>query len=292
PINFELDQFFSFLYETYSVQEEDEDEEPLKSGFWIFAPGENAKYIKDATEKMLLHIGWDDLGDLTQYKTAQEIKDALGKNLNGKEQIKNARACFRFANDVQIGDTVFLRDGRNKIIAKATIDSEYFFDDTRDFHKHCRKIRDLIPLEIKTKKSSTMFAIAPLRIDSKLFQEIEAGLGSNEESVSDKNASYFWLNANPKFWDIEAMKINETQCYTALNENGQKRRIYDCFESAKTGDLVIGYSTSPVKKAVCILEVVAPLNNENGKDVLRFKKVKELKRDVDLIEIQNSDGLK
>ncbi len=289
PLNLELDQFFSFLYEEYSGEE---DEEPLENDFWIFAPGENAKYIKDVTDKNLIHIGWDDLGDLTKFSSPGYIKEALGKNQDGKDQIKNARACFRFANDIQIGDTIFLRNGRNRIIGKATVDSEYFFDSKREYHKHCRKIRDFIPLDIKTKKSTTMFAIAPLPVHTQLFQEIEAGINALSPLQEKSNQSYFWLNANSKVWDIEAMKIGETQFYTALNEKGKKRRIYDCFETAQEGDLVIGYSTSPSKKAVCLLEVASSLKKENGQDVLYFKKIKKLTRDVDFIEIQNCEELK
>jgi 5-methylcytosine-specific restriction protein B len=290
PINFEIDQFFSFLYENYNNQIDKEEVEE-DSDIWTFAPGENAKYIKDAIENGIIHIGWDDLGDLTRYSTVKEIKKALGPNQNGKEQSKNARACFYFVNDLNIGDTVFLRDGRSKIIGKAIIASDYYFDDKRDFHKHCRKIRDFRPLDIKTINLTPMFAIAPLPLDSDLYQEIAKSLTPGESS-NDNSTSYFWLNANPKVWNIEAMKVGDSQHYTALNENGQKRRVYDCFEKAQAGDMVIGYSTSPVKKAVCVLQVTSPMKNENGKDVLYFKKVSSFTRQVDLIEMQNDQVIK
>lgn len=285
PINFELDQFFSFLYETYKGQIEDlEDDIEEQSGYWTFAPGENAKYLKDAEENSLIHIGWDDLGDLSSFSSIKEIKKALGPNENGREQSKNARTCFYFANDLSIGDVVYLRDGRNHIVGKCVVDSEYFYDSQRPFHKHCLKIKDFQKLDVKTKTKTPIVTVAPLAEGSDLFNEITGG--SLEIGQSD-TISYFWLNANPKYWNIEEMKVGESQNYTALNENGKKRRIYDCFENAKAGDLVIGYSTTPVKKAVCVLEVTSPLKNEGGKDVLPFKKIKDLEKAVDLIEMQN-----
>ena len=74
-------------------------------------------------------------------------------------------------------------------------------------------------------------------------------------AVDDKDKSvnnYWWLTANPKIWSFSDLKIGEEQSYTLYNENGNKRRVFQNFLDAKTGDIVIGYEANPVKKVVAI----------------------------------------
>lgn len=69
----------------------------------------------------------------------------------------------------------------------------------------------------------------------------------------DKSANgYWWLTANPKIWSFSSIKIGEEQSFTLYNENGNKRRVFQNFLDAKTGDVVIGYEANPVKKVVAI----------------------------------------
>ena len=288
PISFEIDQFLSFVYSNYSNDIEDEEEEATTSGYWTFAPGEYAKFLEDA-RKGVIHIGWDDLGDLNKYSSTKEIKEALGPNEKGGQQKQNAITCFDFANTLKLNDVIYLRNGRSHIIGKVIVTSDYYFDDKREFHKHCRNVKFVSDLDVKTKKKTALRTLAPLEDGSQLYQEI---IGEKGEFSIDDEKSYFWLNANPKFWNIKEMKIGDSQWYTALNEKGKKRRLYDCFEKAQKGDLVIGYSTTPDKKAVCILEIEDSLRKENDKDVLYFKKIQDLDRPVDFIEMQNDVVIK
>lgn len=190
PINFEIDQFFSFLYENFgSETEEGEDDieeigeefndEIEENDLWIFAPGEQAAYLADASEKSIIHIGWDNLTDLRNYDSVEDIKKALGRSNRDKEQPNNARTCFYFAKVMKIGDTVFLRNGRNKIVGRAVVDSDYEYDQNRNINRHYRRIKDFIPLDIYTKKKTTMHAVGPLIKTSELYQEIMSVLGQS-----------------------------------------------------------------------------------------------------------------
>ena len=286
PINFEIDQFLSFIYSEYK-SDEVADEDLDKMSDWTFAPGEDAEFLEDA-KRGLIYIGWDDLGDLKNYSSANAIVEKLGPSANSAKQLNNAKTCFYFANTLKIGDTIYLRRGRSHIVGKAIIESEYFFDDRKKDWKHCRRVKYLSDCDIKTQFKTAITALTPLPEDSDLYLEIVRKMvhfSSGPNFSLDKK--YFWLNANPKFWNINEMRVGDFQHYTALNENGQKRRLYDCFEKAQAGDLVVGYSTSPDKQVVCILEVTSPLHNRDGKDVIDFKKVKELGKPVDLIQLQN-----
>jgi GTPase subunit of restriction endonuclease len=78
---------------------------------------------------------------------------------------------------------------------------------------------------------------------------------SELETVSENGNAphgYWWLVASPKIWSFGNIKTGEVQSYTLLNENGNKRRIYQNFLQAKAGDPVICYEATPVKKIVAL----------------------------------------
>ncbi|MFA7108290.1 MAG: AAA family ATPase [Sphaerochaetaceae bacterium] len=91
-------------------------------------------------------------------------------------------------------------------------------------------------------------------------------------SSSENNRGYWWLNANPKIWSFSDIKVGESQSYTLYNENGNKRRIFQNFLDAKTGDMLIGYESSPVKQIVAIGKISA---EQDGKEFY-FEKVEGL----------------
>lgn len=68
----------------------------------------------------------------------------------------------------------------------------------------------------------------------------------------EEEHGYWWLNANPKIWSFSDIAVGEVQSYTLLNDNGNKRRIFQNFLDAKAGDLIIGYESNPIKQVVAI----------------------------------------
>ncbi|RDI72665.1 MrcB family domain-containing protein [Halopelagius longus] len=62
--------------------------------------------------------------------------------------------------------------------------------------------------------------------------------------------NYFWMTASPEIWDLESIDKGEEVFYTAYNESGRKRRLYEEFERARPGDRVLFYESSPVQQIV------------------------------------------
>lgn len=85
---------------------------------------------------------------------------------------------------------------------------------------------------------------------------------------NNEDQGYWWLNANPKIWSFSDLQIGGVQNYTLYNENGHKRRIFQNFMDARTGDFVIGYESNPVKQIVALAKVSA--SNDGQK--IYFKK--------------------
>ncbi len=98
---------------------------------------------------------------------------------------------------------------------------------------------------------------------------------------------YWWLTANPKIWSFSAIKIGEEQSYTLFNENGNKRRVFQNFLSAKAGDMVIGYEANPVKKVVAI----GRITQENDGKSIYFEKVEGLLNPIEYVVLRDCPEL-
>ena len=95
------------------------------------------------------------------------------------------------------------------------------------------------------------------------------------------NVSYWWLVASPKIWQFSNMDVNTEQSYTLYNDNGNKRKIFQNFLDAKTGDIVVGYEANPVKQIVALAEV----SKETDGEQIYFKKTESLLTPIPYNEI-------
>lgn len=98
-----------------------------------------------------------------------------------------------------------------------------------------------------------------------------------EKPKSSEEHRYWWLNANPKIWSFSNLQTCHVQEYTLFNENGNKRRVFQNFLDARTGDLVIGYESNPVKQVVALAKVSAA---NDGKKIC-FEKTESLVNPID-----------
>ncbi len=100
--------------------------------------------------------------------------------------------------------------------------------------------------------------------------------------------SYFWLNANPKMWDLSGMPVGERQRYSVFSEKGHPRQNAKCFKEAKKGDMVVGYVTSPTRQVVALLKV-AELTGTGKEAGIEFEKIQNIDEPIpykDLLEFQ------
>lgn len=109
--------------------------------YWIYAPGKNADKWDEFYSKGEIGLGWERLGDLTRYKSKDEIENELKKLLNVTESKKNAAtACFEFCFVMKPGDVVLVKKGRTELLGYGIIDSDYFFDENEPSLNNRRKV--------------------------------------------------------------------------------------------------------------------------------------------------------
>ena len=104
------------------------------------APGELGKYWPDCAQNSYICVGWDDLGDLTQYETKEEFREAFREYYpyNGVESQVSRKANELWTLiELQPGDTVIANRGTSEILAIGTVNDEgYVWRPERQEYKH------------------------------------------------------------------------------------------------------------------------------------------------------------
>ncbi|WP_019132002.1 AAA family ATPase [Peptoniphilus obesi] len=109
--------------------------------YWIYSPGDNASMWEEFYNLGIMGIGWDEVKDLKNFTSKEEIKECMKKVYDPSYSYRNDAHClWQFVKDMKVGDIVFAKKGRYKIIGKGVVTSDYFYDDKRKSYKHIRKI--------------------------------------------------------------------------------------------------------------------------------------------------------
>ena len=108
---------------------------------WLYAPGEKARKWEECKANNMLLLGWDPIGDFTQYTSVEEINTVLKEKYgSGTSYMNDQLAIWQFVNEMNIGDIVYAKNGVNKIVGKGIVEGNYIYDETRDEYKNTREI--------------------------------------------------------------------------------------------------------------------------------------------------------
>ncbi len=108
---------------------------------WTFSSGEKASKWNEFKTEGIIAIGWDDVGDLTEYRSKSEIKNKLNQLYGTKSShVNDSHALWQFNNDIKIGDYIIAKKGSKTILGLGVVTSDYSFDNQRNDFKHIRKI--------------------------------------------------------------------------------------------------------------------------------------------------------
>jgi hypothetical protein len=109
--------------------------------YWLYAPGEQANMWDEFYEQGIMALGWDKIGDLTQYTSRDRIKKALVNSYGGEGSKKNdVSANDDFLNKIKIGDIVIAKKGRGELLGYGVVSSGYSFEENRSEYRHIRKV--------------------------------------------------------------------------------------------------------------------------------------------------------
>lgn len=110
--------------------------------YWIYAPGENSCMWEEFYAKGIMAIGWGEIGDLKAFDSKDAMKAKMKETFNASLSYKNAAyATWQFANEMKIGDVVFVKKGMYQLVGRGVVTSDYEYDTERnDEYGNTRKV--------------------------------------------------------------------------------------------------------------------------------------------------------
>lgn len=117
----------------------DDENETIR--YWVYAPGEGSYMWEDFYKRGVMAIGWNEIGDLSLFKNKSEIKAAMKKIYEPNLSYQNAtHATWQFANEMKVGDIIFVKKGRSQLIGRGIVTSDYFYDSEAVVYNHIRTV--------------------------------------------------------------------------------------------------------------------------------------------------------
>ena len=254
--------------------------------YWMYSPGEGARLWDDCVREGVMLLGWNELGDLSLYENREAMRDQMRQEYKtGGSFMNNSLATWEFINEIQIGDVVFAKKGRNTIIGRCTVEGEYEYDEKRKEFCNVRKVRWTEVGQWQTQGFQAMKTLTEITLYTDYVKRLNILVTGGVPP--EENCNYWWLCANPSIWSLSDWPVGEEIDYTLYNENGKKRRIFHNFTSAKAGDKVICYEATPTKQ----ITALAIVSKENDGQKLSFEKVESLTSPIPLTIIKENTDL-
>jgi 5-methylcytosine-specific restriction enzyme B len=108
---------------------------------WLMGAGEAARAWPEFRRNNLIAIGWDYLGDLSEYSSREEVHAEMVKvQGEGTNPSNDSLACWQFAHDIRSGDHVIIKRGTREVLGWGIIKSEYRYEPGRAEYDHVRDV--------------------------------------------------------------------------------------------------------------------------------------------------------
>ena len=190
----------TFIWETFDGEDEKRKrKEPKK--YWLYAPGENAYLWDEFYQEGIIGLGWDEIGDLSQYKSRDEIKKALVDAYGGSGSKKNdVSANDDFLNKIKIGDVIIAKKGRGELLGYGVVTSDYIFDKNRKNYQKTRQIDWRIKgnwnvdfsLVLKTLTDITKYSSEDTEYDT-YYEKLLGIMGAGQTQKENRESFTIWL---------------------------------------------------------------------------------------------------
>ncbi|WP_319408745.1 winged helix-turn-helix domain-containing protein [uncultured Desulfosarcina sp.] len=262
PIGLEVDQFFSWLYETKELGKRIQQKHNTKT-VWEFAPGAGAVYWDDFYSDGVAAIGWNEVSDLHKFKTREEISAAIKREKNPSTEPRNdSLAMWQWYKEVKPGDTILAKKGRRTIIGVGIVMSGYEYRPTRTDYHHVRQVKweKKGIWNLPQGMNLTMKALTNLTPYPDHVAKLMSIIGEPTPPPSKKR--YWWVNCNPSRWDVANAPIGHRERFVSINESGTKCRIFKYFEEIDVGDEILAYVSSPIRRVTTLLNVTKALDED------------------------------
>ena len=109
--------------------------------YWLYSPGKQGSIWDECRRDGIMAIGWDELGDLGQFESQEEVPRALQKLHNTDSIFMNDAKClWEFSHVMEPGDVVVAKRGARTIIGRGVVRGGYRFEPEREHFIHVRDV--------------------------------------------------------------------------------------------------------------------------------------------------------
>jgi len=105
---------------------------------WTIAAGQQARFWAEWLREGFIGLGWE-IGDVSLMKTPHAIMAALQETDDGGGS-NDVKAIYQFAHEMQVGDRVFVKQGRSRLMGWGLVSSAYRYEAGADY-PHRRSVR-------------------------------------------------------------------------------------------------------------------------------------------------------
>lgn len=100
------------------------------------APGEQGRYWEDCLANSYIRVGWDEVGDLTQFENKRALQNAL-REMESVKQHKSSAEQLWLLRELEEGDIVIANRGKSYILAVGTVTAQgYEWRDELAAYRH------------------------------------------------------------------------------------------------------------------------------------------------------------
>ena len=152
---------------------------------WLVAAGQNAGRWEDFFRNGYVAIGWTRLGDLSRFKSREEIAEELQSLGSETSSSNNAASCFDFAHSMQEGDLVLVKKGRHSIVGYGIIVGPYYYDASLPDYRNKRSVRWQGRGNWNLDRTLALKAVTNITMQTEFVEKIKQQIGiaaSTEES--------------------------------------------------------------------------------------------------------------
>ncbi|MED7827633.1 AAA family ATPase [Streptomyces chiangmaiensis] len=153
------------------------DPRPQERAVWKIAPGERGRLWEECRDGGVIRVGWDELGDLGQYQSDSELKQALDaywpRSSGGSLTLARRLLTFR---DLEAGDRIVANRGMDEVLATGTVSGSYRFEADHSEYQHVVPVSWDVSHARKLSKPQHGWRSTFAKVQPTLFARITAGL--------------------------------------------------------------------------------------------------------------------
>ena len=199
------------------------DNDVVTRRYWIYSPGESAFMWDDCYSNGRMAIGWSEIGDLSTYKTKDEMKEAMKETIDPTSSfMMAAHATWQFVHDMKPGDVVFAKKGMYTLIGRGVVESDYIYDPSLGEYANIRKVNWTHNGNWKHPGQAVMKTLTDITPYTDYVAKLNAIFEGESEYVDEKEVDY------PKYTArdfLEDVYMDEEKYNTLVDRVRNKKNI-------------------------------------------------------------------